>query len=113
MPRIERPVRTVSASNARANWSGLLNEVYQTRERVVVERSGVPLAAIISIADLKWLMQLEAQRDRDFAVLDEIHKAFEDVSDEEIERETAKALAEVRAEMQAEYEQRLALESRR
>lgn len=37
-----------------------------------------------------------------FAVIDRMRAAFADVSDEEIERETAKAIAEVRAEMAAE-----------
>ena len=42
----------------------------------------------------------QADRDREerFAVLDRIGEAFRDVPDEEIEREVAKAIAEVRAE---------------
>ncbi len=42
----------------------------------------------------------QAARDREerFAVLDRIGEAFRDVPEEEVEREVAKAIAEVRAE---------------
>jgi hypothetical protein len=54
---------------------------------------------VISAADLERFRRLEAQRDRDFEVVKRMQAAFEGVPFEEIEREAAKALAEVRAEM--------------
>jgi hypothetical protein len=56
------------------------------------------VAAIISARDLERFNRWEAQRGRDFAVIDEAREAFKDVPPEEIEREVAKAIAEVRAE---------------
>jgi hypothetical protein len=41
---------------------------------------------------------LEAERQADFSILDEIRDAFNDVPADEIEREVAKAVAAVRAE---------------
>jgi hypothetical protein len=38
------------------------------------------------------------ERERDFAILDEMREAFKDVPAEEIEREVAKALSDVRKE---------------
>jgi prevent-host-death family protein len=97
-----RHVETVDAEEAQQRWTGLLDRVQQSKDRVIVERDGVPVAAIISAADLQRLNRLEAERDRDFAIVAEVRKVFEDVPFEELEREAAKALAEVRAEMRAE-----------
>lgn len=44
-------------------------------------------------------------RDDDFAIIDELRAAFKDVPAEEIERETDRILARIRAEMQIEREQ--------
>ena len=46
--------------------------------------------------------KLTPKQDDDFAVIDEIGRAFEDASPEELEREVARALAEVRAERRRE-----------
>ena len=48
--------------------------------------------------DLHCVRQSDEQRARDFALLEEISAAFDDVSPDEIEREVAAAVAEVRAE---------------
>jgi prevent-host-death family protein len=88
--------KTIKASVARQRFSQLLNDVYRTEKRVVVEKSGIPVAAIISAQDYKRLIQLEAERNRDFAILDEIGEAFKDVSPAEIEREVKRAITHVR-----------------
>ena len=48
--------------------------------------------------DLEAKDQADRDREERFAVIDRIGEAFRDVPDEEIEREVAKAIAEVRAE---------------
>jgi prevent-host-death family protein len=75
-----------------------LNKVFRKETRVIVEKSGIPVAAIISADDLDRLNRLEAQRQKDFAILDEMREAFKDVPAEELEREVAKAVASVRQE---------------
>src|SRR5882672_4875571 len=95
----EPTVRTMDASEAGRTWSELLDDVAQSHDRVIVERSGEPVAAIISAADLDRFTRLEAERARDFAVVERMQSAFDGVPFEEIEREAARALAEVRAEM--------------
>jgi prevent-host-death family protein len=79
----------------------LLNQVYRGETRLVVERSGIPVAAIISAADLEQLRRFEETRKRDAAILDELQAAFKDAPAEEVEREIAKAIAEARAEKRA------------
>ena len=90
--------KTIKASEARQQFSQLLNEVFRKESRVVVEKGGIPVAAIISAQDFKRLAYLEAERNRDFAILDEMREAFKDVPLAEIEREVSRAINEVRAE---------------
>ena len=99
MPDTRDPMtQTIAASEARQHFSQLLNQVFRREKRVVIEKSGVPVAALISADDLEQLRRLEEQRREDFAVLDRIREAFRGVPAEEIEREVARAVAEVRAE---------------
>ena len=104
MSKREPTIRTVDASEAARTWSELLDEVAQSHDRVIMERDGAPVAALISAADLERFRRLEAQHDREVEVLDRMADAFRDVPFDEIEREATKALAEVRAEMRAERE---------
>ncbi len=91
----------IQASEARQQWSQLLNKVFRGEMRVLVEKSGIPVAAIVSAEDLKRLKQLEAERAERFAILDEAQAAFKGVPADEIEREVAKAIHEVREEGRA------------
>jgi prevent-host-death family protein len=98
MPEREPMTQTIKASEARAQWGQILNKVFKRQTRVIVEKSGIPVAAIISADDLERLNRMDEQRARNFAALQEMRDAFKDVSPEEIEREVTKAIAEVRAE---------------
>lgn len=98
----EPMTQTMKASEARQQFSQLLNQVFRGETRVVVEKSGIPVAAIISAQDLERLARFEAQREKDFAVIDEIRAAFKDVPDEELEREVARAVTDARARLREE-----------
>ena len=98
MPEREVMTQTVKASEARARWSQIINNVARRQARVIVEKSGVPVAAIISAQDLERFNRWEQDRMKDLAILEASQAAFKDVPPEEIEREVAKAIAEVRAE---------------
>lgn len=90
--------QTIKASNVRQHWSQILNKVFKEETRVVVEKSGIPVAAVISPKDYERFTQMEQRRAERFRVLDEIGEAFKDVPAEEIEEQVAKAIAEVRAQ---------------
>ena len=96
----ELMTQTMKASEARQQWSQLLNKVFRRETRIVVEKSGIPVAAIISASDLERLVEMEQERDEDYKVLDATRRAFQDVPDEELEREVARAISEVRAKGQ-------------
>lgn len=90
--------RTVKASEARQRLSGLLNEVFDQKTRVVIQRSGIPVAAVVSPADLANLEKMESEKEDRLAVLAQMREPFKGVPSEEIEREVERAIAEVRRE---------------
>jgi len=96
--------QVVKASDARQHWSGLLNTVYRGEARIVVEKSGIPIAAIVSADDLRRLEWLEARREDGRKAIEEIRARNRHWDAEEVERDVAEALAEVRAEMRADRE---------
>lgn len=88
----------MKASDVRQQWSQVLNKVFKNQARVMVEKSGIPVAAVISAEELERFKRLEEQRERNFSILDEIGEKFKDVPSGEIYKEVRKALRQVRAE---------------
>jgi prevent-host-death family protein len=93
--------KTINVSDARQQWSQLLNQVYRKESRVLVEKSAIPVAAIVSAEDLQQLQALDASRAAARAALTATRAAFQDVPDDELAREVDHAVAEVRAERRA------------
>ncbi|MBA3337756.1 MAG: type II toxin-antitoxin system prevent-host-death family antitoxin [Chloroflexia bacterium] len=90
--------QTMKISDVRGQLNTLVNRVYRKETRIVVEKSGIPVAAIVSTEDLKRLDQLDQEHADHFAVIDDIRAAFKGVPHEEIERETDRITAEIRAD---------------
>ncbi len=93
---------TMKISDVKQQLNSLVNRVYRQETRVMVEKSGIPVAAIVSARDLLRLEQLDRKWAEGERVLREFAAGFADQTPEDIERETAKAIAEVRAEKWAE-----------
>ena len=53
---------TLSVSMARSSFSDLLNEVLMYGERVVLERHGKAVAALVSVTDLERLEALDTPK---------------------------------------------------
>ena len=89
-------------TDAKQHLSQVINTVASGESRVLVEKSGLPVAAIISVEEYRrFKAQDEANRVRRRELVEKFARfsdAFADVSDDELERELAKAQAEVRAE---------------
>ena len=94
----------MTASGAGAHWDEILDRVYGHKARVIVERDGIPVAVVVSAADLERLQHLADQWDAPFRVIDRMRVAFSDVPDDELERQVDKAVAGARAELRAERE---------
>ncbi len=100
--------QTMKISDVKQQLNRLVNRVYRNETRVVVEKSGIPVAGIVLVNDLRRLARLDQERAERFRALDKFAAGFADQSAEEIERETAQALAEVRAEMRSERQKEAA-----
>ena len=81
-------VRTISAAQARARFSEVVNRIAFGRERVVLTRRGRPFAAVVPIEDLALLEKIEDQSDaQDFRVALKQARREPTVSWEELKRE--------------------------
>lgn len=101
----QRPTtQSMKISDVRGQLNKLVNQVYRKETRVAVEKSGIPVAGIVSAEDLERLAKLDEERAERFRILDEMRAAFKDVPPAEIEREAERAVAEVRAEMRSDRE---------
>ena len=98
------PAKTLNFTETRQNLSQVVNRVARHEARIIVEKSGVPVVAIVSTDDLHRLDVMDARRHEQLAAMGRISDAFADVPLEELERQVTLALAEVRAEMRAEHE---------
>ena len=98
MPTQQPTIQTMKISDVRTELNTLVNQVFRKETRVVVEKSGIPVAALVSTDDLARLDRLDRERAERFRVIDEMQAAFAGVPAEEIERETDRITAEIRAE---------------
>ncbi|HZU77109.1 MAG TPA: hypothetical protein VFA70_10120 [Dehalococcoidia bacterium] len=101
--RPDTPLERRSIGELQTRTEQVLDEVHREGRRLVVQADGAPAAALIPVADLQLLLQLEADRARRFATLDRVGDAFKDVPADELEREVAKAIAEVRLANRKRY----------
>lgn len=89
--------KVLKASDVRQRWSEVVNQVARDKIRVIVEKSGVPVAGLVSPQDLGWLQE----RDRRLAELrdtmNEMRQAFDDVPQEEFDRELVRAVRDGRS----------------
>jgi prevent-host-death family protein len=110
--RTKKPItKVMSASQVRQHFAETVNDVAKGNSRVIIEKNGAPSSAVISARDLERLERVDAQWEEDWKVIDEMRAAFADVDPEELERQFAKDLAEVRAEMTREREAALLKQS--
>jgi len=90
--------QTMKISDVRGQLNTLVNRVYREETRIVVEKRGIPVAAIVLTEDLKRLDQLDQEHPDQFTIIEDIQAAFKGVPHEEIERETDRITAEIRAD---------------
>ncbi len=95
----------MKASDVRQHFSSVVNRVANEDARIIVEKNGAPVVAIVSATDLRRLEAFDARLAERRRLVERMRAPFHDVPSEEIEREAERAWAEVRAEMQAERKQ--------
>jgi prevent-host-death family protein len=92
--------RVMSAEEARAKFEDLLGTLSDTKEPVIVEKRGKPVAVMISPEDYSLLRR---QREAAFSVIDRIRERNADFDPDDVLRDTTEVVEEVRQER---YEQR-------
>ena len=89
-------------TDAKQQLSQVVNQVARGESRIVVEKSGLPVAAIISVEEYRRFKAQEqndqARRAALFERLARFSDAFDDMPDDELEEELARAQAEMRSE---------------
>lgn len=99
MHRSVIPTIALKFTEARPRLSELLDRVFQLESRIVIRKGSIPVAAIVSIGDLRRLEQIDLERDAAFAVLDAIGTSFATASPEEIGDQVARAIADIRTDV--------------
>ena len=74
----EAVTETVAASQAKRDWSKVINRALSGEVRFVVEKHGTPVAGVVSADDIERLAELDARRAQDFEILNKFGRAFRD-----------------------------------
>jgi len=93
--------QTLNITTTRGQLSELVNQVFRRESRVIIQKSGIPVAALVSAEDVARLEEYEQQREEDFTALSALQQTFVDVPVEEHEREVARAVRQARSRLQA------------
>lgn len=88
--------QTMKISEVETQLASLVNEVYRKEKRILVEKSGIPVAALVLADDLAWLEERDRRWDEGTRAMERISLAFADVPVEELEAEIGRILAENR-----------------
>ena len=99
----EPMTKTMKASVARQQFSELLNQVFKGETRILVEKSGIPVAAIVSATDLNKLQQLESQQSERFKLLERLRAGFADLSEEQIQRKVTEIIEKQRQQERSKH----------
>lgn len=97
MPRVAR-TRRIAAATARQTFSQLLSEVRREEAPVIIEKSGVPIAAVVPLSMLERERRWNEERAQRVALLERLRRPFENIPSRELEREAIAAVTAVRSE---------------
>ncbi|HEX9830755.1 MAG TPA: type II toxin-antitoxin system prevent-host-death family antitoxin [Thermodesulfobacteriota bacterium] len=85
--------KAVNALKVRKNLGEILEEVYYKGNHFVIKRGEKPMAVLISMSEYEAYLK---QRDEDFGVFNEIRKRNKNKRPEEIEKDIAESIRELR-----------------
>jgi prevent-host-death family protein len=92
----QRTTETMNAEDSRKQFSEILNRVQRDNERIIVEKDGVPVAAIVPMSVLQADEERERARQQALTSLQEVQAAFAGIPEDELERELEMALTEAK-----------------
>lgn len=93
----------MNASAMRQHWSEVVNKVFREKSRVIVEKSGLVVGALVSEVDLARLEALDREQQERQSLMERMRAAFADVPEDELLEESVRIVRQIRAE---EYNRR-------
>lgn len=106
MPAQEPITQSMKISDVKNDLSQVVNRVYRKETRVLVEKAGIPVAALVSTDDLRRLQQLDRAWDERSDAIARFSEAFADVPTEEAESAVERIIAEHRQRRSSEAAER-------
>jgi hypothetical protein len=101
---------TMKISEVRKQLTSLVDRVSGHATRVLIEKADIPVAALVSVDDLRRLEQLDRDREAGARELERVSTAFADASPEQAEAEVVRIGAETqRQETATERDERFAV----
>lgn len=101
MRQYKSVMQNLDTADIEDSLASVVTRVSGNDARVVVEQHGKPVAAIISIEDLRRFAELEKASEDPWAVVDLVQATFADVPIEEHQAEVDRVIAEIRAQARA------------
>lgn len=89
--------RRVASATARRTFSRLLSDVRREEAAVIIEKGGVPIAAVVPLSMLERDRRWDEERADRIALLRRLRQPFENMPSGEVEREAADAVTAARA----------------
>jgi prevent-host-death family protein len=94
--------QTMKISDVKNQLSSLVNEVYRKEKRILIEKAGIPVAALVSADDLARLEERDRRWEEGTRAMERMSLAFADVPVDELEARISEIIAEDRARDDAE-----------
>jgi len=85
--------KIIPALEARVHLGEIMKQSFKNGARFIVEKSGIPMIAILSANEYRRFFQ---EREERFKILDSIKSGLPDISSEEIEKDVSTAIKAVR-----------------
>ena len=93
--------KTIPALEARTHLGEIMKRSFKNGERFLVEKSGIPMIAIINAREYEEYVRIMEERQQRFKVVDVIQGKIPDTSSEEIEKDIHEAIQTVRKRRRA------------
>jgi prevent-host-death family protein len=102
MQRAKPETQSMKISEVKNQLSSLVNEIYRHEKRILIEKAGIPVAALVSADDLARLEERDRRWEEGTRAMERMSLAFADVPVDELEARIGEIIAEGRARDDAE-----------
>ena len=96
-------IKRMSAKEARDRFAEVLGQVHYGKNTIIVEKQGKPIVAVI---DVEWYDRLTKAWEEPFKVLDRVWAKNRDKDFDQVQKDVAEAIVEVRSKAQAKSRKR-------